>query len=158
MNESITPTEVLTRPRGRGHGRVAAVYLFAALLGSVAWLLYEWRVRSLPVPHAGLSVPWWVIALLSACTELFVVSLQLRRDSYSSSLSEVPLVLGLAFCSPGGLVLARIIGMGASLALHARQVGVKLFFNLAQEALAACTALIVFHAVLGHHPVTSPLG
>jgi signal transduction histidine kinase len=55
-------------------------------------------------------------------------------------------VFGLAFATPGGLVLAQTVGVAIALAIHRRQKPLRLTFNVAQRS---CTTLlaVVFFAV-----------
>jgi diguanylate cyclase (GGDEF)-like protein len=64
-------------------------------------------------------------------------------------------VLGLIFLAPLGVVAAQLIGAGAVLYFHRRQAPLKLAFNIAQLALSAGLAAVVFHRLL---PVTDLLG
>jgi diguanylate cyclase (GGDEF)-like protein len=74
---------------------------------------------------------------------------QLQRDSHSFSMADLVLVAGLYLVEPFGLVLAQVAGAGLALALHRRQRGLKLAFNLAQFAFAGSVAVIVFAALGG---------
>jgi diguanylate cyclase (GGDEF)-like protein len=157
---SPTPSSASGAPRLRSWANAGATKVggFTAGLVVVAWLLWSWRIVQLPALAAPSTIPWWLLALMSAGADLFIIHIQLRRDSYSSSLSEVPLVVGLVFCSPVGLVAARVLGSGAALLFHGRQSGTKLFFNLAQEALTACVAIVVFRQLLGSYDPIGPMG
>jgi diguanylate cyclase (GGDEF)-like protein len=137
--------------------QISVWWLTGFLAALAAWLLGA-LIRDLdPVP-AGLAVPWWALALCFAATELFVVLLRLQRGAHSISLSEIPLVVGLAFTGPVGLVAARVLGAGAVLVFHRRQRGVKLGFNLAHFALEASVAVVVYRAVLGDASPSDPRG
>jgi diguanylate cyclase (GGDEF)-like protein len=112
----------------------------AALLGAV--------VRHVPAPEPALALPWFAWVAAFAATEVFVVHVQLQRDSHSFSLTDLVFVAGLYLISPTALVAAQVAGAGLALVLHRRQVGLKLAFNLAQYALAGGLAATVF-TVLG---------
>src|SRR6201999_3078775 len=84
-----------------------------------------------------------------AASELTVVHIEFRRDAHSVSLNEIPLVVALAFASPGHLLLAQLLGASAVLVLHRRQAPLKLFFNLSHFALEDCVAIVVFHLYVG---------
>ena len=94
-----------------------------------------------------IAVPWIVLTLGYAASELTVVHIEFRRDAHSVSLNEIPLVLALVFASPGHLLVAHLVGAGAVLVLHRRQAVLKLVFNLSHFALEDCVAIVVFHAV-----------
>jgi diguanylate cyclase (GGDEF)-like protein len=104
-----------------------------------------------PAPH----IPWWVLAALFGVVEIFVIHVRFRGDAHSISLSETPLILGLFFVSPRGILAALLLGAGTSLALHRRQSPLKLAFNLSQLALSTCVAAVIFHEVAA---LGNPLG
>src|SRR5437867_4126679 len=94
-----------------------------------------------------------------ALSEAFVVHLQFRRgDAHSFSLNEIPLVLGLFFTEPGGLVLAQLIGAAIALILLRRQHVIKVVFNLGHLCLETALALVVFSALVDGHFVPGPAG
>ncbi len=131
--------------------------LTAALALSAAVLDLAWVDAFAAVP-AGVRVPWLLLAALFAATEVFVVHLHFRSETQSLSLSEIPLVLGLMFGTPLGLVLARLLGSGVALVVHRRQRPLKLAVNLGYFWLETSLALVVFHRVLGGAPAGGPRG
>ncbi len=129
-------------------GGAAPIWLYTATLlaaGAAVWgLMLE---RTAPTHPAGVSVHWWVLALVFYLAEAYAVHVQFRREAHTISLSELGLVLGLYLLSPGSLLLAQVVGGGAALAFHRRQRPVKLAFNLAQYLLTTAAAVLVFRAV-----------
>jgi signal transduction histidine kinase len=110
--------------------------------------------RGIGVPLvAGPDVPWWLLAAGFAVAEVFVMHLRIARHAHSFSLSEIPLVLGLAFVSPGRLVIAQAVGMGLALAIHRRQRPLRLAFNVGQRSF---TALVAFAVVAGLRAALGP--
>jgi signal transduction histidine kinase len=100
----------------------------------------------------GPSVPWWVLAIAFGLAEVFVIHVRIGRDAQSLSLSEIPLVIGLAYAAPPALILAQVVGVGAALTLHRRQTPIRTAFNLAQRSTTATLAIALFavlHAQLG---------
>jgi signal transduction histidine kinase len=97
-----------------------------------------------PPELSGPFVPWWALALAFALAEVFVIHVRIGRDAQSLSLSEIPLVVGLAYASPGALVLAQVVGVGAALVLHRRQKPIRIAFNLAQRSVTTTLAIGVF--------------
>src|SRR4051794_14068255 len=93
------------------------------------------------------GVPWFVIALSFAATELLVFHLEIHQEAHSFSFSEIPLVVGLFFCSPLTLVLGRLLGEAVILIARERQPLLKVALNLATFAAECTVALGVFHAV-----------
>jgi diguanylate cyclase (GGDEF)-like protein len=123
------------------------VWLFVGLLAALATWMYLTVVRELPALHAPFTLPWWLVAAGFYVIEIKVVHLHFRRGAHSFSLSEVPLVIGLFFATPGDLVLAHALAGGAALLIHRRQQTVKLAFNVATFALGTGVAVVVFHAL-----------
>ena len=138
-----------------GPGRVA---LLTGALGAVALTLTATQVLRAPAPAGGVTVSWFVLLPLFAGAEVFVVHLQIRRHAHSISLMEIPLVVGLVFSHPVGIVAARVLGAGGTLALHRRQRGLKLWFNVAHLTLEASLAITVYRALLGDNPPLGPWG
>jgi diguanylate cyclase (GGDEF)-like protein len=91
---------------------------------------------------------WWAsflgLALLFAVTEIFVVHLHIRAEAHTFSLVEMPLAFGLFFAPPLVLIGAQMFGAGAALALHRKQRGLKLFFNVALFVATTTAAIAVF--------------
>ncbi len=149
------PERTAPRALRSGSGRVWTLAGVLAVLASVTFAM--WVVPLAP-PPGNLHLPWPVLLPLFAGAEIYVVDLQFRRDAHSFSLSEIPLVLGLAGASPVGFLAARILGAGAALVLHRHQRGMKLVFNLSSFALETCLAIAVFRAVLGSTDPSQPQG
>jgi len=136
------------------------VWALNVVVAALAALFYVTSVRHL---HAfagrALSIDWPVLAILFALSEVMVVHLHFRSEAHSISVSELPLVLGLFFATPSGLVLAQVAGALIALVLVRRQKPAKLAFNLANLSLQCVIALIVFHWLLGAaHSPDSALG
>ncbi|HEY4348349.1 MAG TPA: EAL domain-containing protein [Gaiellaceae bacterium] len=134
-------------------GRDAPIWVYNLALAGAAFALWALVLRhmdSAPVEH--ISAAWWGLALVFYLAEAYVVHIQFRREAHTISLSEVGLVVGLYVLSPGGLLLAQLVGAAAALAFVRRQRAAKLVFNLAQLALTTIVAVLVFHGVarLGH--------
>jgi diguanylate cyclase (GGDEF)-like protein len=125
-----------------------AVWALNAALAAGAFGLYQHAVTlSAPVSHV--HIPWWALALAFAATEISVVHVHFRRSSHTLALGELPLVVGLLFCEPGGVMLAWVAGAALVLVFTPGRVPVRVAFNLAQLAVTAGIARTVFHAVTG---------
>ncbi len=107
---------------------------------------------------APLAIPWWALGLGFAIAHVFVMHIPVRRDSHTISLVEVPLILGLAFASPAGLLIGRLVGAAAALAIHRRLPPTKLAFNLALFYLETVCALTIYRLVLGTASPNTPIG
>ena len=128
--------------------RLPPTLLLSLVAAAVAVELLLGPVGSLPRPNGAVHLPWPVLAALFGASVVLRVHLQFRREVHSVTLMEVPLVLGLHFIDPVGLVLARLAGSIPPLVLHSRQRGSKLLFNVALFTLEACVAGLVFSWLL----------
>jgi diguanylate cyclase (GGDEF)-like protein len=127
--------------------------LILAVASAAAGLLLG-PVGGLQQPSVRFHLPWPMLAALFAASVGLRIHLQFRREVHSVTLMELPLVLGLHFVDPVGMVLARLAGSLPALVVHSRQRGSKLLFNLALFALEACVAALVFSWLLaGRAPV-----
>ena len=105
-----------------------------------------------PPELVGPPIPWWTLAIAFGLAEIFVIHVRIGRDAQSLSLSEIPLVIGLAYASPGTLVLAQVVGVGAALVFHRRQRAIRTAYNLAQRSVTTTLAVGVFaglHDIMG---------
>ena len=96
------------------------------------------------------ALPWWLMMIAFAVTEVFVVHLQVGRTAQTISLAEIPLVVGLFFTDTDQLFVAAVVGPLVAFAFHRRQSAVKLAFNAAHIAAETAIAIITFHLVLGN--------
>jgi signal transduction histidine kinase len=137
---SVAILERLKRPRLTGPGRV---WLLNAALAAASALLW-FAARSIAVPLVdGPDIPWWLLVAGFGLADVFVVHIRIARHAHSFSLSEIPLVLGIAFVSPGRLALAQAVGFGLALALHRRQKPIRLAFNVAQRSFTTLLAFLI---------------
>ncbi|MFQ5516828.1 MAG: putative bifunctional diguanylate cyclase/phosphodiesterase, partial [Acidimicrobiia bacterium] len=114
-----------------------------------------WQVRHVDVVQGPFHLNWLLMIPLVYFAELAVVHIQFRENAHSFSMSEVPLVVGLFFVDPAGLIAAQFIGNALAFGVGRRQSPVKASFNVAQFTLQAALGVIVFRAVLGDG---NPLG
>jgi diguanylate cyclase (GGDEF)-like protein len=122
------------------------VWALNAALAAGALALYLHAV-TLTAPVSHVHIPWGALALAFAATEVAVVHVHFRRNSHILALGELPLVVGLLFCKPGGVVLAWVAGAALVLVFTPGRVPVRFVFNLAQLAVTAGIARTVFHAL-----------
>jgi signal transduction histidine kinase len=102
-----------------------------------------------PPELVGPAIPWWSLAIAFGLAEIFVIHVRIGRDAQSLSLSEIPLVIGLAYASPGALILAQVLGVGAALVFHRRQKSIRTAFNLAQRSVTTTLAIGIFAGLHG---------
>jgi diguanylate cyclase (GGDEF)-like protein len=118
--------------------------LLVAAMSLVAVAAFVIVVRDLPGLGAPVTLPWWVWVAAFAAGQVLVVWVQLKRDSHGFTLTDLVLVAGLYLAEPSTVVLTQLVGTGLAVALHHRQRGLKLAFNLAQYGLTGALAVIVF--------------
>lgn len=135
--------------------RAAATGAFASCLAAVSLLLLTGPLQGTGAVLAG--PPWWLLVPAFTAAELVAVHVQARRESLSVSFTEVPLVVGLVFVAPWGLVAARVAGSLVGL-LYLRQRGLKLYFNLSMFMAEATVAALVYHWALDGSSPTSVRG
>jgi signal transduction histidine kinase len=99
-------------------------------------------------PQAGPTTAWWLLAIGFGVAEVFVIHLRIRRHAHSFALSEIPLVLGFVFSTPGAVILGQAVGVGIVLATYRRQTPLRLSFNVTQRSFTAVLAVLVFHGTL----------
>ena len=133
--------------RGPLRSPATRVWLFTALVATLALAGYLLDVRHLEPVASPVHIPWPVLALACLLAETKVILVHFRRETHSFSLSEVPAVIGLFFVTPNEYMLAVLAGSGVALLVTARQSIVKVAFNLANFALIAVVTLAVFHRI-----------
>jgi diguanylate cyclase (GGDEF)-like protein len=102
-----------------------------------------------PLHREDIRLSWWSIAGISIAAELMVFHVEFRKEVYSFTFSEIPLVLGLFFATPLQLVFGRLLGEALFLIVKERQVIKKLTLNLA-SFLAECVALLAVYQLLAN--------
>jgi signal transduction histidine kinase len=141
----------MTGLRRLPHGAIR-VWILTGFLGTITAVALARYVAQDGPELPGPSVPWWLLAIAFGLAEVFVIHLRIARDAHSFSLSEIPLVIGLAFVPAAGIVLAQVVGVGAALTLHRRQRPIRSAFNLAQRSVTTTLAVWLFgmlHGAIG---------
>jgi diguanylate cyclase (GGDEF)-like protein len=140
-------------PDGRLNRRLQILAVALAMAGAAVPL--HLVVLESGGPVAPFDISFWGIALGFATTELFVIHLHVRSTAHTVSMSEIPLMLGLALTSPGALIAGRLVGAGVARALRRRQPAYKLAFNLALFYFETVIALAAYRLVLdGRSPIS----
>ena len=123
------------------------IWLVTLALAALAALLLITGPHNVP---AGLQLrlPWWVLIPAFAFALTFRVNFEFRDQSRSAYLDQLCLLAGLFFCTPVGLVGARVIG-GAVGGAPQRQPVAKLAMNIASFAAAAAVDARLFHLLWG---------
>ena len=91
------------------------------------------------MPSDRLHIPWLVLAVGFFAAEGWGgIHLRLHGQEQTIGVGEIPLTLGLLFCSPTELIAATLLGGGLALVLmRGRPITIKVAFNLALFALSA---------------------
>jgi diguanylate cyclase (GGDEF)-like protein len=150
---AIEPSRPPAPPRAVGSTGIVICSIALALGALTLWLAVVGHQRPVSPPF---HIPWVVFAALFTLSEIFVVHLYLKRETHSLSLNEVPVVLGLFFLHPLGLLLAHVIGSAVALVFRRKQRGVKLLFNITMFGTEALIGYAVFRALLGSAAPLSP--
>jgi GGDEF domain-containing protein len=134
------------RRANRPTGRVLALVVMLAIVGTVLWV----GLQSYPPdPPVDLRIPWWVLALMFAATEVWVFHIQVGREAQSISISEIPFMLAFFYAVPEDLLIARVVGPALVMLLHRRQTLLKSGLNIALIFADTTVALVVFRFVSG---------
>jgi diguanylate cyclase (GGDEF)-like protein len=110
-----------------------------------------WRFAGAHAYLPTLAVPAWVLALAFGATEISVLTVQVKREGRSVSLSELPLVIGLFFVSPAVLIAARFVGSAVAM-VQRRAPLLKATFNLVLFSTETTIAVAVFRLVAPADP------
>lgn len=140
-----------TRTPVRGTTKVWWLTALIAVCAAGIW----YSVIDLPVLRNSPRFSWWGLAIGFYVAELAVVHLRFRKDAQSFSMSEIPLVLGLFFATPGHLAIGQLVGIAVVYAIHRRLPPIKFAFNLAQFGLQGALAVTVFRGMVA---LGDPLG
>jgi diguanylate cyclase (GGDEF)-like protein len=124
-----------------------------AIVGTVLWTALQLYP---PEPPVDLRIPWWLLALMFAATEIWVFHIQVGREAQSISISEIPLVLALFYALPEDLLIARVVGPALVMLLHRRQTLLKSGVNIALVFTDTAVALTLFRAIGGASTADGP--
>jgi diguanylate cyclase (GGDEF)-like protein len=128
--------------------------LIAVVTALAGMVLTTWLPGS-PPTH-GITAPWWLLAGGFVLAEVFPVHLDIRRNTWSATLSEIPLIIGLALSPSIHVVIGQIVGCVIAWGVIRRQALNKLAFNTSIAALEAALAVFVYHAIAGNESVLYP--
>jgi diguanylate cyclase (GGDEF)-like protein len=132
------------------HPRTVGLWLLPSLLAAILWVV--------AVPHAGgIGAPVTFLILLVAfvVADRIELHLEVQRQTYSISPTEIPLIVGLFILPPLGLLVAWLVSAALPL-LDPNRLRGKQVFNLGVVALEAGVATMVF-TPSSPHAVESPM-
>ena len=148
------------RPAPSPGARLAPLTGLLALAAALLWLTAVPVATGLDLPGLlggpGVVPAWTLLALVAAfaVAESTQLHVELRRQTVSLSLSELPLVLGLFLVDPVSLLLARLTG-SLLVATWRRSAAFKTAFNTVLFTLEVALAVVLF-APLSGHATTGP--
>ncbi|HSB88300.1 MAG TPA: diguanylate cyclase, partial [Ilumatobacteraceae bacterium] len=93
---------------------------------------------------------------MSIAAELMIFNVEFRREVYTFTFSEIPLVFGVFLASPMHLVLGRLAGEAIFLIAKERQPPRKLFLNLSSFFGECVVLLSVFQLFGGQRSLDDP--
>jgi diguanylate cyclase (GGDEF)-like protein len=123
---------------------VASVALFLAVIPHLAVVNEQPRLQ------------WWGFAIAFAITEALAFNLEVKGEATGFTLNTVPLVVGLFYVSPLGLIAAYLLGSALTLVVRDRQRVVKLAFNVALTATEATVAIVTFRLLHAGSTIVQP--
>jgi diguanylate cyclase (GGDEF)-like protein len=125
---------------------VIALVALLAIVGSLLWAGVQ---ANPPAQPQDLRIPWWLLALMFAVTEMWVFHIQVGREAQSISISEIPFMLAFFYSLPEDLLIARVVGPALVMLLHRRQTLLKSGVNIALIFADTTVALVVFRVIGG---------
>lgn len=133
-----TTTPTVQRRRTWRIQLLTTLLVAVTAVGCATWLTGEsWDARPL-------HLAWWALVPVFVLTESYVVHFEVRRQARSVSLAQLPLVLGLFFVGPLGLVVARVLGSMVALVAVRRQPPLKWLLNCGVVGVEVTVAVLVF--------------
>jgi diguanylate cyclase (GGDEF)-like protein len=145
----MPPADVPTGEKRRRSDDVRRLAVLLAALVVCAVGLWVPLLRSHPAGSLSAGMSAWhaiVLAIGFIVLEGAQAHVEVRRQTFSITLSEAPLVVGLALTSPLVLLLARGLAMVVSEVQH-RVVGVKAAVNIALVTIESGIALLLLRAL-----------
>jgi diguanylate cyclase (GGDEF)-like protein len=161
VTQGVVPPVVGEDDAGRTHGHGGRVWLLLSAIVAIGGVL-QIPVATLLDPSAPLSDRLPVVALALALfigfavADIAVVHVPVGRNSYTLSLTDIPLVVGLFFLAPVAYVLVRVSGAAVPLAMRNRKSPRKLVFNLAWYTVEASVAVMLWQLVTGPGATLGP--
>jgi diguanylate cyclase (GGDEF)-like protein len=125
------------------------ITLLILAVAASAVALFVLVVQPLPAAPTAIALPWVLWAAAFAISEALVVHVQWQREAHTFSVGDLVLGAGLILAAPQDLVLAQVVGTGATLLLYRKQRDRRLAFNVAQYALGGSIATALFAYLSG---------
>jgi diguanylate cyclase (GGDEF)-like protein len=104
----------------------------------------------------GAVVPWVGMLVAFALAEHVAIHLPMRKSAHSLPLDELPLVIGLAFMAPVGLLSARLVGGLIGLLADRGTTMPRRAYTIAQYTVATSLGILVSQQIAPGNGFTSP--
>jgi diguanylate cyclase (GGDEF)-like protein len=148
---------VMAKTRSRLHlDPEKRILLLGIGLAAASFVVLATVVPHLGAVEHGKHLPWWSFAIAFAVTEALAFNLEVKGQAQAFTLNYVPLVVGLFYLSPLGLISAYLLGGAVTLVVRDRQRVFKLALNLGITAMEATVAIAVFRLLLGGSSIIQP--
>jgi diguanylate cyclase (GGDEF)-like protein len=130
------------------------VWLLIAAVAAVTGVAWAVAIERLPAAGIHHALPWPAVAAAMIGASLLTVTFMVRGTSVTAVPSEIPLVVGVIFLAPLGLLLASIAAQVVVSAAKRRSPS-KGLFNVVSFAGAAVASLAIYHWIVhGQSPVS----
>lgn len=149
------PADDDARQRALSSAAVRLWVLAAVAAGSATLVASMWLPAATAGSH-GFALRVLLLAAGFAAAEMFPVHLEIRRHTWSTTLTAVPVVIGLVLSMPTVFLLSQVLGCFIAWGIVRRQALHKLALNVATAGLEATLAVVVYHAVAGTRAVVVP--
>ncbi len=138
-----------------GHVSVGRALVLSFVVAAATALLYFTRLSSLPPPGGDRPALWFVVALGIWAAFAQPVPVRNRQFSLSTTLSEIPALVGIVFLAPGPALLAISCGhLAASMQRRLRPI--KALANWLLYAASAALGILFYHwAIAGSSPISA---
>lgn len=118
------------------------------LLGAVLLLatVLLWRAQGSPAALAGDPTVWVLIAVAFAVAEMQQFHVEVRRQTFTMSLSELPLIIGVVLLGVLPTIIARVIGSAVGMIVR-RDPLLKAMFNLCLFSFEVALFSFIYHGL-----------
>ncbi len=155
---------------GRSRNSIARMPPSSRILGFAALLALAGSAMLLATPNwtgapqRDWSLPFFALTIAFGIAEATALHVEIRKESHSLSLACIPLMFGLLYTSPALVLLAYVLGGGATLLWIRRSDLIKVTWNACLFVAQVGVAGLFLRSLLGErlpeHPLDwlAPLG
>ena len=136
----------MTTPGGPSLVRRAAVYGVSVLLGGSGALLTWWATTEPQVRGLPFVLPWFLLLPAYVVVLQRPLEFQFRRETNNSTLTHIPMAVGLVFVGPLWHLVARTAASVIDVGLR-RLPPIKALYNVSLAVAEAGIAIAVFTAL-----------